>query len=413
MRRVIAASATSNLGDGMALVAFPWIASIITREPLLIAAVGASVQLAWIGGPLIVGPLVDRSDRVRLVRASLIFQSVLAGLLGVIVFITIDTDLWTGALRGSAALVAIGGLMVAIILIGVAEVVRDVGTQAILPHLATVNQLDRANSRLLTAELVAGRFIGQPLGGALLTIGASVPVLLDSLSFLVSAILLRPLLSTGQDMMRPKVEASSAPKRRTMLRGMRWLWRNHLLRSMTLALAWSNLMSGIALSALVLYAQDVLHLDGPQYGLLVAAGAAGGTAGGLLAPRLTGLGPGRTAILGVAASAIAYGVTALGPPTPLVGLALFTLGAAVMPWSVSSRTLRQRITPPRLLGRVTAAHRTLNFGALPVGTLVGGLITSVAAERLPVEIAFTVPFGVAAVGMAALLIFALRQFRQY
>lgn len=409
VRILIVASAVSNFGDGMALVAFPWVASLVTREPFLIGLVGTALQLAWIGGPLVVGPLVDRYPRLPLIRASLLVQSAVAALLGVAVVIGIDLELWD--LAGDGAVVAVAALVIGVLVLGIAEVVRDLGSQAVLPEIAASDDLDRANSRLMTAELVAGRFAGQPLGGLLLAVGAGIPVMLDALTFLASALVLTRIKSS-----QSRSEPTPTTRRVTLteaLDGFRWLLRVPILRSMTLALSWSNLMSGIALSTLVLYSQEVLDAGPVEYGLLVTLGAGGGIVGGVIGPRLLKrLGPGIVTIGCIGALAGAYAVMLL-IRTPLgMGLALAILSGAALPWSVASRSLRQRITPPTYLGRVSGAHRTLNFGAIPIGTAIGGFIASVSSRTMPLEEALKVPIVVAVIGMTLLIPVGGRAFGQ-
>lgn len=360
----------------MALVAFRWIASLLTREPFLVGLVGTSVQLAWIGGPLVVGPMLDRLPRLRLVRASLVVQCAIAGALGGVVLLGLDLGGWQ--VDEGVGVVGIAVLIGAVLALGVAEVVRDLGAEALLPEVTPKASLERSNSRLLTAELIASRFVGQPLGGLLLTIGASVPLLLDAMTFLVAALLLAPL-----ERLRATQHPVAPPSRLTMdeaLAGLRWLWSTGVLRLMTLALAWTNLMSGIAVATLVLFAQEVLDLGPALYGALLTAGAAGGVLGGAAADRLLRrFGAGAVTLGCIAAKAGAYWIMALSGSVIGVGIALAMLGASTLPWSVASRSLRQRLTPAGLLGRVSAAHRSLNFGAIPVGMLFGGAIASAAA----------------------------------
>ena len=409
VRWLIAASAVSNLGDGMALVAFPWIASLLTREPVLIGLVGTSVQLAWIGGPLIVGPLIDRALRLRLIRTSLIVQSAIAGVLGGVMLVGFDLGDWQ--LDDGAGYLGIAVLIAAVVALGIAEVVRDLGAEALLPEITSKASLERSNSRLLTAELIASRFVGQPLGGLLLTVGASIPLLLDSLSFLASAVLLSPLKET-----RTAVDQGTATAKATItegLEGLRWLWNFRVLRSMTLALAWTNLMSGIAVAILVLYVQEVLHLGSVQYGALLTAGAVGGVLGGLGADRLLSwLGPGPVTIACIIAKALAYWVLTISGSVLGAGIALAVLGASTLPWSVASRSLRQRLTPSDLLGRVSGAHRSLNFGAIPIGMLLGGGIASAVGTTPASPVALQAPFFVAALGMTLLVPVASIRFGQ-
>lgn len=391
----------------MAIVAFPWVASLITREPLLIGLVGTSVQLAWIGGPLVVGPIVDGSARLHLIRASLLVQGAIVGTLGAVLAAGFDLGAWQ--LDEGNGYLAIGVLIMAVLALGIAEVVRELGAEALLPEITPSATLERSNSRLLTAELVASRFIGQPMGGLLLTIGAGIPLLVDALTFFASALLLAPL--SRLNALRKPVAVRSKLTVHEAMHGLRWLMGVRVLRSMTLTLSWANLMSGIAMSILVLYAQEVLKLGPIQYGVLLIAGGVGGIVGGTIANAIIArFGSGPVTIACIGAKAVAYWVMAITGSAIGVGFALGLLGVSTMPWSVVSRSLRQRLTPRDMLGRVSGAHRTLNFGAIPVGMVLGGVIGSAGSAVIPLAEAVRLPLVVAAMGLTGLLPIAIREF---
>lgn len=228
------------------------------------------------------------------------------------------------------------------------------------------------------------------------------------MSFLASAALLAPVKRARS------AGIPTTPKPRLTLgeasEGLRWLFRARLLRSMTLALAWTNLMSGIAVSTLVLFAQDLLRLGAVGCGVVLTAGAAGGVLGGAASPKLLKrYGPGPVTIGCIVLKGAGYGVLALSGSAIGSAVALALMAAATMPWSVASRSLRQRVTPDHLLGRVSAAHRTVNFGAIPVGMFLGGAVASIAGG-LGSQAALVLPMMVAAIGMALLLPIALLEF---
>jgi predicted MFS family arabinose efflux permease len=163
---------------------------------------------------------------------------------------------------------------------------------------------------------------------------------------------------------------------RDVVDGLKWLGRHRLPLTLTLIAGAGNFCEAMALSTLVLFAHDVLHVGDRGYGVLLAAMAIGGILGSLVSSwvvkRFGGL---RVAIV----------VQIVGPPvwfaiglfgrTAVVVVALFTVfSIALAMWNVVSYSTRQRVVPSELLGRVSGAGRMAAYGGLPLGAVVGGLI---------------------------------------
>ncbi|HSR15523.1 MAG TPA: MFS transporter, partial [Gemmatimonadales bacterium] len=199
-RRLWIASVISNLGDGVGVIAYPWLASAVTRNPLLIALIAVAQRLPWLLFTLPAGVITDRVDRRKIivgsdvVRAGLTFAVALA-VLGNETRLPAPADLASGG-EVATNLTVYAVLVVAALLIGMAEVLRDNAAQTFLPALVAPEQLERANGGLWGAEMVANSFAGPPLGSLLLGVGFALPFFFDAGTFAVAAGLV--FLITGQ-----------------------------------------------------------------------------------------------------------------------------------------------------------------------------------------------------------------------
>jgi MFS family permease len=150
--------------------------------------------------------------------------------------------------------------------------------------------------------------------------------------------------------------------------------------------------------------QEILGLDGIGFGLLMTAGSIGGLLGSILAPSLTArIGAGRSLALTVGVPILSFGVTAAVPNAFVVaaGFIAFTFTAIV--WNVVTVSLRQTLIPDHLLGRVNSVYRFFGWGAMPIGTLLGGGIVRVVESMAGREVGLRAPFVVGALVHLALL----------
>jgi MFS family permease len=351
------ATTGSSLGDGVRLVAFPLIAAAITRNPSAVAVVSMAGFLPWLLFGLIGGAVVDRTDRRRLMWRTDLLRAVLVGGFAVVVA------------AGSAGIAA---LAVMSFVLGVVETFFDNAASAIVPMLVGDPQIERANSWILATQMVMGTLLGAPIGGALYAIGRSAPLVLDAASFVVSAGL---VAAVAGNFSARAIDADATTIRRDIADGLRWLFAHRLLRVLALLLAVLNASFAAAEAVLVLYALEVLHVGTLGYGLLLTLVAVGGLAGTVLAPRLLRW-LGLRALLstvGLAQGAMLVGV-GLGSSRAMMVLALLVVGVSSMVWNVVTVSLRQRVVPAPLLGRVTSSYRMIGLGAMPVGALLGGVL---------------------------------------
>lgn len=357
--RLWSASAVSHLGDGVYLAALPLLAASLTRDPLLVSVVSATGWLPWLLFGLPAGALVDRWDRRRVMWRVDAARCVIVGVLAVAV--------WVG--WASIPLLAAMGF-----LLGAGQTLYDSAAQSVLPALVERDQarLERANSQLIGAQQVNQGLAGQPLGGLLTSIAHAVPFAADAVSFLASSVLIYSIPGRFAAEHKP-VEPIGL--RAEILEGLRWLLHSRLFRAMALLVGAGNLIMSAGGAILVLLAQQRLGLGSCGFGVLLSSGALGGVMGSTTATRASRLlGPGTvfigSLIIGGAAQA-AIGATT----TPLTAVALMAAqGALFTMFNIIAVTLRQTIVPDRLMGRVVSANRVLVFGAVPLGSILGGVL---------------------------------------
>ena len=381
-----AAAAASNLGDGVLLAAGPLLAAALTRDPVLVAGLTFAQRLPWLLFTLVSGALVDRLDRRRLMATVGAFRAVAIGLLGVAVALDMAT---------------IPLLYAVLFMMGVAETLFDNAAIAVVPAVVPVDGLEKANSRMFGAQMVAQELVAPPLGGLLFALVAATPFLLDAGALGAAAALL--LTMRG----RFVAERPAGQVRGTLLteiaEGARWLWGHRLLRTLALAIGLMNLTLTSVTSILVLYAQQRLGLGPVGYGLLFTAMAVGGIAMSLVAERVIGwLGRGTAMRVGLVIEASTHVVLALSRSATLVGATLALFGAHAIVWSTISTSLRQQLVPARLLGRVNSVYLLFGAGSMALGAALGGLLAKGFGLTAPFWFAFAAVAGLTAVAWRVL-----------
>lgn len=411
-RKLFTATTISNLGDGVGAIAYPWLASAVTRDPLLIALVGVAQRLPWLLFTLPAGVITDRSDRRRLMVGANVARALLTTAVAVAVVVGGDglpaPDELDGVLGTDVALYL--AVVVATLLIGVAEVLYDNSAQTFMPELVDRDALVTANGRMYSGEIVANNFAGPPLGSVLLAIGFAVPFFVDAGTFAVSAALI--FLISSHRTTASLAAAATAPARQhwraELAEGVRWLWGHQLLRTLAIYLGVMNLLSTASHAAIVLFGQEVLGTSPTEFAVMFMAMALGGVAGGWAAgPVSARLGSGPSLWIAIGVSGVTSGLVGFAsswvPVFVLFGVGSFT----VILWNVITVSLRQAIIPAHLLGRVNSVYRFFGWGMIPIGALVGGLTVTVTDQVASRETALRMPWFVCGVGYLLLLAVAI------
>jgi MFS family permease len=364
------ANAVSYAGDGALVSALPLFAVTVTKDPRLISLVSAAMFLPWLLLSLPAGAIVDRHDRVALMWRSQTVQFAVMAVLTILIMTRV---------AGIAVLAAAGFLL------GCAEVVFSNAEQSALPALVPADLLPRANGNQQVVLTIGETFVGPPLGSALFAVRAALPFGLDAVSFAGSAALLAGLPRTAKS--RTTQSRTTRPRSEQRMRaqiaeGVRWLAGHRLLRTVALLLGVSNFSSQMGQATLVLLATQTLHVGTRGYGLLWTAAAVGSVLGGLVNPAITRrLGLLTSLIVAMAAFAALDVGIGLAPDFAAAAALMACNGFFVTMWNVVTVTMRQRIVPAELLGRVNSVYRMLGWGLMPLGALAGGFIAHAAGLR--------------------------------
>ena len=406
-RKLFAASTISNLGDGVSLIAYPWLASAITRNPILIALVAVAQRLPWLLFTLPAGVITDRSDRQKLMVGANVLRAVLTGVVAFAVFsrrgVLPAPDDVDQVVSTEWLLYLV--IIAATLLLGVGEVLYDNSAQTFLPAIVETDDLEKANGQLYSAELVANQFAGPPLAGLLLAIGFALPFVIDAGSFAASAALVFSIVALPRSKPDP---ADRRPWRVEAAEGFRWLWHHDLLRTLAITLGLLNMLGNVGMAVFVLFSQEVLGTSTTQFAILSTAGAFGGVLGGWVASRVSrriGSGP-SLALTVVSAGVCSIGV-GLVSSWPIAFVFLFVEMFFAVLWNVITVSLRQTIIPDRLLGRVNSVYRFFGWGAIPLGALIGGALAAGLDGPLSREWALRASLIVPGIGFFFVAIYAL------
>ena len=367
-RRFWAARAISVAGDRISLLALPTVAILLlgasSAEVGLLNAVGT---LAWPVLALFAGVWVDRIRRRRILVATDLGRAVLIG--------SIPVAFALGHLTFPQLIVVAG-------LAGSLTVFFDLAATAHVISLVPRTDWADANAKLEVAQQAVAT--GAPgLAGLLITwLSAPVAIAFDAISFLASGLLL-----AGTE---PGPSSRPVDGRRSLVaeaaEGVRFLVRDPALVRITIGAAVSNvgLMMGLAVQLIFLY--RVMHLSPAVVGVCFAVGSLASLVGAVYNRRIMNrLGIHRTLVLSTFIEGTAYILIPAGTVLPVIPL---LLGALVLSgffnttWNVSVTTFRQTRIAPQLMGRVGAAGRVIGYGALPVGSLLGGFLGQALSTRL-------------------------------
>ena len=318
------------------------------------------------------GLLADRFSRRRLMASA---EALRAGAL-----LAILIALWLGVLN--LPLLALLGFVAVC-----GTVVYSVATPSLVPSLVSPHALPAANARIELARTVAFAS-GPALGGMLVGwIGAGPAFGFAAALSIVAVVLLAGIFEPARQAIARRHPLQEIKE------GAAFVFHHPLLRPVFVTQFIFNVAWFVVLAVFVPYGVRHLGLSAAGIGTTLAMYGVGMVVGALFATRVMrwlpfgsviGLGP----VTGFVASAV-IALTTVFPTPLLAGLGFFLLGVGPILWVISTTTLRQSVTPPRLLGRVSAIN-IMSYGARPlgagVGALVGGLFGAEACLYLAVAV---------------------------
>jgi len=386
-RWLLASSAISNIGDGVALAAGPLLVASLTQDPLLVSFALLAQQLPNLFFGIPAGAIADRFDRRRIVAAvNLVRAAVLVVLAATIV--------------GEAVSIAI--VLITLFVLGTAEIFADVSSNSLVPRVVPREHLGVANARLTGSFLLTNQLVGPPIGAFLFSAGMALPFAANAACFALGALLVTRVVTDVVELTADRA-GERRSLRQEMADGVRWLVAHPPMRTLALTIIAFNVTYGAAWSVLVLYASERLGMSAVGFGLLTTAIAIGGIIGTSAYGRLER----RFALAdimrgGLLIETFTHLILAL-TTSPVVALAtMVVFGAHAFVWGTTSTVVRQRAVPDELLGRVTGVYTVGLVGGIVVGTPIGGLLAR--------EFGITAPFWFGFIGSAILVVVLWRQF---
>jgi MFS family permease len=360
----------SAVGSEISLLAIPLTAAVLLgASPLQMGLLTAAGTAPYAALGLVAGAWIDRLPRRRPLLAS-------ADAVAACALLSVPAAHVLG-------LLSVGQLLVVELLVGCTRVVFRPGFQAHLPDVVPDDELEAATAHLRAAESGAA-LSGPPVGGALVSVlSAPLAVLVDALTYVVSAVLLLRVRATEQ----PPAEVLSTGLRSQIGAGLVYLWQDRRMRAIAGTAANLNFFGMAVMALLVVYLTRDLDFSPMMVAAVLAAAGGGALLGALVAPRVSRrIGRGRTLLLAAGVFSVAMFAFPLAGGPHAVALAVLMLnelvvGVAVMLFDVTVGAFVLRDVPRRLHGRVFASMGTLTQGVKPLGAVAGGALASTIGVR--------------------------------
>jgi len=363
------ASLAANVADGVMMAAAPLLAVTLTKNPVLISAMSGIVMLPWLLFAIPIGVLVDRIDRRHLLAGAHAIRFLVASL--IVLAVTTHT-------------ITIWWLLLAAFIIGICEVAADTTAQSLIPQILTEDQFERGNSRLQISETVIQGFVGTPLSGFLYAAAVFLPFAANGVGYFVAAILATLIpVKFLQEQRAERVEKSTTSFVDEMKFGMAYLVAHKQILRLVLTTAAIGFFFSMASSTSVLFILHQLHLKPTYFGALLTIEGIGAIVGGFMAPKLSKrFGRSRTMAFGITTSAVLMLVVGFSPNIYFFAIVTTLELFAVTQWNVLLMAVYQSTIPSELYGRIHGTRRTLVWGLMPFGSLLGGVVAK-GGLRLP------------------------------
>ena len=370
--RMWASSIVSNLADGVMLAAVPLLAISLTDSPVLISLIGTMVMLPWLLFAIPIGAIVDRVDRRYIFAGANASRSVVVGVLALLIALDHVTIFW---------------LLAAAFIIGVCEVAADTTAQSLIPQILDEKDFEKGNSRLQISETVIQGFIGAPISGFIYTAAIYLPFFINSLGFAISALFALTIpVKYLQDIRQEGEEKTERRFVADMKFGIAYLFHQKVLRRLVVTTATIGLCYSMGSATMVLFIIKELGLQERFFGVILAIQGVGAILGALVASRTSSkFGRSKVMTFAIVASSAVLFIQGFSPNI-YIFVALATFGGFVISqWNILLMATYQTVIPKELYGRIHGTRRTLVWGAMPLGSLLGGVLANFSL-RLPLYV---------------------------
>jgi len=368
--RIWSASLITNLVDGVLKLSAPLLAVSLTEDPILIGLLSALGLLPWLFFAIPIGALVDRIDK----RRALVLGNFGRSALALFVAFSVSQDF-----------INIWILLGCVFLFGVCEVLIDTTAQSVLPQILDKSNFERGNSRLQISEVIVAQFAGSPLSGFLYAIAIALPFYFSTTGFFLAALLIA--LFPFQKDVNP-VHQDDEGKDRLGLIGdikfaLNYLYQDKRIFSIVVITTSIGFFYSLSNAIAPLFILKELDVAPSYFGVVLAIQGIGALAGSVMAPVASKkLGRGRALALNLFLASIMIVFTGFAPNTYVFVTISVVIGFTISVWNILLMSLYQSLIPAHLYGRIHGARRTIVWGLMPIGSLVGGVIAR-GGLRLP------------------------------
>jgi MFS family permease len=364
------ASLITNLVDGVLRLAAPLLAVSLTDDPILIGAMSALGLLPWLFFAIPIGALVDRVNRGKALVLGNGLRAVIA------LFI---------AFAVSQGFINIWLLLLAVFLFGICEVLVDTTSQAMLPQILDKSNYERGNSRLQISEVIVAQFAGAPLSGLLYAVSIALPFYFSTSGFVVAALLIFILpfkreINVGK---RGDQKEEKLGLKGDIKFALNYLYQDKQIFSIVVITTSLGFFYSLSNSIAPLFILKELNVSPALFGVVLAIQGVGALAGSIAAPMASKLlGRGRALALNIFLASFLVILIGISPNAYLFTAVSVVIGFTISVWNILLMSLYQSLIPPELYGRIHGARRTIVWGLMPIGALLGGVIAR-GGLRLP------------------------------
>jgi len=350
--RIWSASLITNLVDGVLRLSAPLLAVSLTQDPVLIGLMTALGLLPWLFFAIPIGAYVDRVDR----RKALVWGNALRSAIAVFVAFSIAQEF-----------INIWILLGCVFLFGICEVLVDTTSQSVLPQILDKSNFERGNSRLQISEVIVAQFAGSPLSGFLYAISIALPFYFSTAGFVAAALLLA--LFPFQKDVNP-VHEDDQGKERLGIKGdikfaLNYLYQDKRILSIVLITTSIGFFYSISTAVAPLFVLKELNVAPSLFGVVLAIQGVGALVG-----------------INLVLASFMIVLTGIAPNVYVFVAISVVVGFTISVWNILLMSLYQSLIPTHLYGRIHGARRTIVWGLMPIGSVIGGVIAR-GGLRLP------------------------------
>jgi MFS family permease len=368
--RIWSASLITNLVDGVLRLAAPLLAVSLTEDPILIGALTALGLLPWLFFAIPIGAIVDRVDR----RKALVLGNSLRAVIALFI-----------AFAVSQGFINIWLLLISVFFFGICEVLVDTTSQAVLPQILDKSNYERGNSRLQISEVIVSQFAGAPLSGLLYAVSIALPFFFSTTGFILAGLLI--LLFPFEREINIRKEGDDGPAR-LGLKGdikfaLNYLYQDKQIFSIVVITTLLGFFYSLSNAIAPLFILKELNVSPALFGVVLAIQGVGALVGSIAAPMVSKyLGRGKALAINVFLASLLVLFIGLSPNAYFFVALSVLIGFTISVWNILLMSLYQSLIPPELYGRIHGARRTIVWGLMPIGALLGGVIAR-GGLRLP------------------------------